>query len=538
MKKFLISAAMLAAVTLPSFAAKVQQNVAAEYGRAFVEHISGATRTVRNVETANGRFYIVNYAPQGWAIIAADDCAEPVIGYSTTGSLQWHNIPENMQFILGQFGQMVDYRAQKGGLPLTQWNVEARFRQASRAAESDVVAPLIKVNWNQGSPYNKYCPGSGTTKALVGCVAVAMSQAMSVQQYPSSPKGSSVFNASGYGQLSIDFDMERAYNWKNILSGAGNYDETARLLYHAGMSVQMGYGADGSGIPSDQIYRISNAFVDNFSYPENAVKYYYRDRVGSGWERLVLNELLAGRAVVYNAIDSQQRSGHSFNVDGYDENGMYHLNWGWGGQSNGYFSLNSLRDPFMNFDSGHRIVVGIGSPDRRFYSLDLSDLSMEENMPAGSVLGLVTVNGETPGADVALDIYGVGNTSVPFELNGNRVCATRALKVADGPIELMISASDVNTGEKITQGFRITVTPYRSIAESTTVTYNRSTGILNLHTKHNVSYSLIGPDGSAIASGLLDPLPELKIDRNAFQPGRYTLRMTCNSETHELKITL
>ena len=51
-------------------------------------------------------------------------------------------------------------------------------------------------------------------------------------------------------------------------------------------------------------------------------------------------ELAAGRPVIYSG--SKAASAHAFICDGYDGNGMFHINWGWNGKSNGYFLLNVL----------------------------------------------------------------------------------------------------------------------------------------------------------------------------------------------------
>ena len=62
---------------------------------------------------------------------------------------------------------------------------------------------------------------------------------------------------------------------------------------------------------------------------------------------MLYEELSSGRPVLYSG--SKNMSGHEFVCDGYDGNGMFHINWGWNGLSNGYFLLNVL-DP----DTGHR----------------------------------------------------------------------------------------------------------------------------------------------------------------------------------------
>lgn len=45
------------------------------------------------------------------------------------------------------------------------------------------------------------------------------------------------------------------------------------------------------------------------------------------------------------------KEGHSFVCDGYDGNGFFHINWGWDGKSDNYFSL-SVLNPYNNTSVG------------------------------------------------------------------------------------------------------------------------------------------------------------------------------------------
>lgn len=531
MNKLLFSA-IVAGLTVGTLrAGKVTSRQASEYGVDFINIMAGDGHTLRNVEAKTDQYYMINFYPQGWAIIAADDCASPVVGYSASGSLTWHSMPDNMRFMLGEFSRMIEYKAEKGGLVDKNWRISA---DVVRSRAGNTVEPLIKVNWNQPAPYNKYCPGSGSNKALVGCVAVSMSQAMSVQRFPSAPTGKVSYSCAGYGTLQINFDEQRAYDWDAALSGVNSFDEAARLMYHAGMSVFMGYGTEGSGIPSNQIYRISDALVNNFGYSANDVKYYYRDQMNSAqWEQIVQNELYAGRAVIYNAIDPNV-GGHSFNVDGIDQAGMYHLNWGWGGQSNGYFTLDNLSDPFMHFTEGHRIVIGVGSPNKILRSLDLSNRKFEEGLPAGSVLGTILVNGEVPTEGMELTIFNREGLEVPFRIDGSLIRSTRELTSSDRRTEMMVQCE--YQGETLAQGFVITVEAAQPLASSTTLEYNRALGRFTIHTKHNVLYTLADANGAVISSGAIEPLPELTFMRDELSEGVNTLTLVCGDDRKVIRI--
>ena len=55
---------------------------------------------------------------------------------------------------------------------------------------------------------------------------------------------------------------------------------------------------------------------------------------------MVYDELKAGHPVLY--IGKSESMRHSFVVDGYDGDGLFHVNWGWSGLYNGYYSLSTL----------------------------------------------------------------------------------------------------------------------------------------------------------------------------------------------------
>lgn len=535
MKKFVISM-LVATCCITAWALPVDRTRASSVATTFINSVNGVSHSVRSVESVDGGCYIVNFAPQGWVIVAADDNVEPVIGYSPKGSLSLGAAPDNLRYMFGEYKKLVVTAARSGATQKT-WADPVMVR--SRAGAS--VEPLITMKWNQPAPFNKYCPGTDDNKALVGCVAVAIGQAMSVQQYPSRPKGSVSYSAAGYGTQRINFDSERAYNWDDILSGANSYDEVARFLYHAGMSVRMNYGVDGSGIPSNEVDRISNGLREHFGYG-NDVSYIWRSAYKGDWDRLVLNELHAGRAVIYNAVDTDRNAGHSFNVDGFDGNNSFHVNWGWGGSGDGYFRLDNLRDAPYFFNDYHVIIIGIGAPDRLLRSITLSNSEIEEGLDAGSVVGSIMVNGEVPAGSMTFSVRGMYNSStdsyaeVPFTIDNGMLKTTRRLDKSDGTIAVDIEVTDGASGESLVQGFSIAVRPWRSIEEATSLSYNRTIGSFTLKTKHNVYYTITGAAGVKIAEGAIEPLPELTFNKADLSDGVNVLELRCGTEVKKIKI--
>lgn len=90
----------------------------------------------------------------------------------------------------------------------------------------------------------------------------------------------------------------------------------------------------------------------------------YRSSYGlTDWMSLLYQELAAGRPVYY--AGSSNSGGHAFVVDGYRD-GYFHVNWGWGGLSDGYFLI-SVLDPDQQgiggstagYNSAQEAIVGI-----------------------------------------------------------------------------------------------------------------------------------------------------------------------------------
>ena len=61
------------------------------------------------------------------------------------------------------------------------------------------------------------------------------------------------------------------------------------------------------------------------------------------WENMIYSDLKAGHPVYYDGVNGSNTGAHAFVVDGYSSDGFFHLNWGWGGMSNGYFRSNLSR---------------------------------------------------------------------------------------------------------------------------------------------------------------------------------------------------
>lgn len=472
-------------VALLGMAKEVSQNEASAVAIRLMQQKDISIESVKSImpvyNSGVKAYYVINFTPQGWALISADDMSNPLIGYSEKSEYQVTCIPENAKIWMDGYGKQVVENAKLKGAQAKGWTTTETIEPM--AVSVGKIEPLISVYWNQGNPYNKYCPSNSNGRAVVGCVAVSMAQAMSVMQYPERPKGYYAYVSSNYGDVACNYDAEPAYNWSNILSGANNKDDVARLLWHCGVSVKMDYGVDGSGTQNSYI---ANALKTYFSYP-NSVTYYSRDAVNSNstWKDLILTELSEGRAICYNGADLTKGYGHAFNLDGYDGSAYFHINWGWGGYGDGWFTIDNLQDSQIgaNYTAQHGMVIGIRAPSEAPTDITLSNKSVSENQPAGTIVGAVTVVSEAVNPSYTYKVQGkktlFGYSKVPFDVVDGNLVTTEIITASDyadtvtGATSCVVTITATNnaTNASVSRTFTIEIKPSAGIED---VIYNEN----------------------------------------------------------------
>lgn len=247
----------------------------------------------------------------------------------------------------------------------------------SQPALPAAVEPLLTSTWGQRAPYNFMCPLKTPTPwggyqpdeqhCRVGCVAVAMGQIMRYHQWPAQGEGSNsvvypVFDTSA-NTFSVDF-AEAVYDWENMIDDySGDYTEAegravAELLYHC-------------AVASNMLFEKTFSFSTNFTAGDALVKYFHydgsrmqtrmrSDYSRSEWLQMIREELSSGRPVFYEAISlTEGIYAHSFVIDGYNADGLVHVNWGWYGHEDGYYDIDLLDPPGYQFNFYQDMIVGI-----------------------------------------------------------------------------------------------------------------------------------------------------------------------------------
>jgi len=224
-----------------------------------------------------------------------------------------------------------------------------------------VVNPLCSTQWNQDGSYNDIVEQYTETGVYTGCVATAMGQIMKKWNYPATGIGIHTYTEATYGQLSVNYGGT-SYAWTsmpNSLTGSTSAQKIAigTLLYHCGVAVNMEYTTSGSGASA---WYVPDALIDHFGYQSTAEVEFQSLFSNANWINMLKAELDAGRPLMYSGDDGT--SGHAFVFDGYNAYDQFHVNWGWSGYYDGYFTIGSLNPGSDSFNNNNSAVIRIQPP--------------------------------------------------------------------------------------------------------------------------------------------------------------------------------
>lgn len=290
-------------------------------------------------------YYVFNYGDKGFVMISGDDRALPILGYSNEGGFNPDKIPSNARKWFEGYEEQIKTAVELNIQPdenlMQKWenvlNPEKRRDMPQR-----IVSPLIKTTWNQYPYYNDLCPYDDEVgkRTVTGCVATAMAQIMKYWEYPETGVGSKYYTHKKYGKLSANFG-ETTYEWDQMPNSIDSENTPiATLMYHCGVSTNMNYGTAESGGSSASVYAVINALQTYFKYRATMeiTRQKYTDYE---WVTMIKNEIDLGRPIFY-VVSENYYFRHAIVADGYDEDGLIHLNYGWGGVANGYYAINDI----------------------------------------------------------------------------------------------------------------------------------------------------------------------------------------------------
>jgi len=396
MKRIFVSMAFLC-LSLWAFSEEVPSSRALSVARQFMgtdglslswDGSEAATRAVGEAPS----FYVFNVSGGGWVIVSAEDSTVPILAYSETGSFRVEGMPGNLRSWFDAMRGDIRRARLEGLRPSLEVQAlwENPRRPETRAGSSDKVV-LETAEWSQESPYNNYLstyvtsssgsghghgPGgsssSGVSGLYTGCVATAMAIVLHYHQWP--VKGTGTIGGystatKGYTVAEINIS-EHEYDWDNMLSSYGNSatseqkNAVALLMLDCGVMVEMDYTTSGSGAYSENMVP---ALTEHMQYSKAAQLRYRMDYSYEEWMTMIKYEIDHNGPLLYSGV-TDDNEGHQFVCDGYDlDNDKVHINWGWGGSDNGYFTL--TLETSYTFDLYQSAVFGL-VPDEDESSVD------------------------------------------------------------------------------------------------------------------------------------------------------------------------
>ncbi len=250
----------------------------------------------------------------------------------------------------------------------SEWNqVSTTKLSSSRASD---YGPNLTTTWDQWGWYSRYCPYDSANNAisLNGCNSVTLGQMIKFLGFPINPTGKIDLNCyvnGRYERFTINFDtVTFKYSEMPNAVNSTNYYETAKMLAYIAKAIQSDFAAYGTGgyvfgtsYPSDHKLLITNLGFDA-TYMKEMQKANYTDSL---WLDMLTVYISTDGVLQYVGYDDNGYGGHTWVCDGIKTiNGvrMPHMNWGWGGQYNGYYAVGALNAGGYKFNSQTGALVG------------------------------------------------------------------------------------------------------------------------------------------------------------------------------------
>ena len=357
-KLFVLVVAVLTSFTVRATVVDRQQ--AAQQAREFMaKNFKSSTRhaaqtaKLNSVETGQPLVYAFNVEGGGFVVVAGDDSAPAILGYSETSTIDPADIPDGMKDLFAQYQQEMQVMSRAGTRAETVANLGPE------------IPHLMKSEWGQAAPYFNMCPrhyyadGDGAGRSLTGCVATAMAQIMYYHKYPAEIKElpGQYYNRKKRCTYKV-FDVSKTLEWDKMLPTYGTrkkvvgtqeqQNAVAKLMRLVGQSICMNYSPELSTMHDVSVLR---NLVYFFNYDASTIKFVQRkDYDYADWIKTIYKELSEQRPVYY--AGASNTGGHAYVVDGYQKEDFFCINWGWyGSGAESVFRL-SLCNPRNKYEGG------------------------------------------------------------------------------------------------------------------------------------------------------------------------------------------
>lgn len=537
--------------------------------------------------TESPAYYVFNRTDEnGFIIVSGDDIAMPVLGYSFKSGFTADNMPVNLK------GWLAEFRRQINDARSRSLTASAKTIQSWKDISSNMGTVELQretAQWDQNAPYNYYCPIVNSKRAVTGCVATALAIVMRYHEWPDRGIGtlpSYSYQVEGYTRTQQGHNLGASYDWKQMPIEYSNSSQRtqaiAKLIYDCGVMSQATYSSVSTGaITQDAVERLS-IYMKYSKDLRYASRDWYAD---TKWISMLRQEIRTNGPVLYNGRNDKNE-GHLFVLDGYTSKNYFGVNWGWGGQMNGYFLISAL-DPeetgtgggsgggFLYYQSAvfglkksegetgkPYLMLGPGTDSQtgtKYNGLSANTTEFQTGVPFYVLaaycwnLGFNSFNGELVVS--LMDEEGnlkeniatpVDFTDLPPNKGRGRTfgCIIRGAISEGDRIWLRYRSVDTQDWERMpsmegaVDEIIVRQGDGKSLSETTSFTYNKISKVILLKTKDGVSYQVISTSGTEVASGAVNANKEIQINTGVLAAGTYKLILKKGESRKELAFVI
>lgn len=401
---------------------------------------------VSSVNRNANAYYAFNVNGGGFVIVAGDDRASQVLGYSDQGQLDFKHMPDNLKELLNYYKAQIEY---------LQANPEVRVPKRTINNRGIIVEPLIQAHWGQQMPYYLQCPVYEGEYCKVGCSGVQMAQIAHYWQFPVSCGPIAAYYCSTLG-VTLPELPPTTFDYSKMLTSYCHYDfslkeviqdtytdeqvyEVAKLCRYVGQAAKMTYKPAGSGSTGER----KLAGMKTLGFNPDAISVTYADDYTTeSWESLMRAELDASRPIMYGAKNATSTSAsHAFIFDGYDSDGYFHINLGWYGFNDGWFLTTAIITTYLdgsyrNYSKEHYMFLDMRPP--YYYTVNAQSIDADDEF---FLLGGL-FNTHATDVNIYTSYDAVDLVFTITDVNGNIVAASDTINVLNSEFT---QHSDINS---------------------------------------------------------------------------------------------
>lgn len=500
-------------------------------------------------------YVVVPDSGRGFVIVSGDNACKPIIGYSFDSYFPEGELVENLsgwlEIIDSQIGRLRQLKVEGSEEVLLEWE---------NATKASTVLELSTAKWSQTEPFNRLCPEYNGNRCVTGCVQTAVGIVMKYHEWPTRGTGStSSYTTDSYEITVPGRNLDHSYNWSNMpMSYSSSFTdaqatEVATLMADLGSAFQADYGPYGTGSVVDV-----SVLVENFGYSisaAHACRDHYSESV---WLSKLKTELTTNGPILYSGVSTS--GGHQFILDGYDSSNYFHVNWGWGGYCDGYFTLDSLCPTGSdNYSSNQWAILNLKPSDGSveeienwltFYNAGMSfatekitsNTYFQMNCCFGNMnsvefngvwkLAVTDADGNIK-ENLTNEIYRSIPANAHTTYSGMQCIITnqimpgdriRGFYKADGfDWHLLTSEMEGTVWEKILMESEVEEDPIKDV---TSFEFDKSAQVITLNTLEGISVTVKKANGSSVTSGISISGGTVTINVKNWSSGTYTIELS------------